>query len=340
MKTFKPAVGIWVWSAFIFGGWNATTLWAASVDVVNDISQTSYTSFLSGTNTLYAHAGDAKGMDGGTQHDLTRDYIDTTLASYGLATTLQSFTFTNSGTVYTGNNVVAVKLGTVNPNQIYVLGAHYDTINNMTGSPDPGSPGADDDASGVAGLLEAARVMSKYSFQSTIVFTAFDAEEEGLYGSAAYVQAHRTDNIKGMIELDMIAYNPTASGGYNKAFACGSDASNPIKDALISAVAAYSSSSTPLSAARDGSESSDHYSFEQAGFQATLLFEGDPSNPNYHQLTDSVDTPGYIDYGYATAMTRSAVGYLADSAIVVPEPGTLWLLSLGGFAPLLRRRKR
>jgi Zn-dependent M28 family amino/carboxypeptidase len=92
-------------------------------------------------------------------------------------------------------------------------------------------------------------------------------------------------------------------------------------------------------------DASDHAPFEWAGFEAALLIEGGVwSNPNYHSAADSVDTAGYIDYLYATNMTRSAVGYLATSAglVPIPEPGSL--LPVGsGFVWLilvLRRRAR
>ena len=55
--------------------------------------------------------------------------------------------------------------------------------------------------------------------------------------------------------------------------------------------------------------------FEAAGFQACLLIEGEVwNNPHYHDPEDSVDTPGYINYGFAVKMTRSVVGYLVDQA--------------------------
>jgi hypothetical protein len=75
---------------------------------------------------------------------------------------------------------------------------------------------------------------------------------------------------------------------------------------------------------------SDHAPFEANGFQACLLIEGNIyNNGNYHQPSDTVDTAGYIDYAYATEMTRSTVGFLATEAGLLSVPdsgGTLLLL--------------
>ena len=54
-------------------------------------------------------------------------------------------------------------------------------------------------------------MLSKYQFDSTVVFIGFDREEQGLVGSFAYASAHQTNNIRGMISMDMIAYNPAGS---------------------------------------------------------------------------------------------------------------------------------
>ena len=76
----------------------------------------------------------------------------------------------------------------------------YDTVDD--------SPGADDNATGIAGMLEAARVLSNYNFDHTIKFIGFDLEEEGFGGSAPYVSNSilTGENLKGVINLEMIGY--------------------------------------------------------------------------------------------------------------------------------------
>ncbi len=289
---------------------------AASVtEIVSQVSQSSYTTYLN--QHLFTHTGDNRGITG-SQHDIARTAIYDAFQSFGLATSLEAFTY-NAGTYY---NVVGVLPGKVHPNQIYIIGAHYDSVNN---------PGADDNASGVAGVLEAARTLSQHQFDSTVVFVGFDREEQGLYGSTAYAIGHQTDDIRGMISMDMIAYNPVGSL-HDQAYVYYASATAPaLATDLATAMLAYGQGLMP-SVARLASASSDHYPFYSRGFEAALLIEkGAWSNPNYHKAADSVDTPNYIDYAYATNMTRSVVGYLATKAVAIPEPSTLLLLGLGGL---------
>ena len=300
---------------------------ATVLDVVNQVSQSQYTQYLSGPDFLYTHNGDSRGF--APQHDLARANIQSTLTSFGLSTGLDAFTY--SGATY--YNVVAVKAGAVHPENIYIVGAHYDSV---------GNPGADDNASGVAGVLEAARVLSGYRFESTLIFIAFDREEQGLWGSYAYSTAHENDNILGMVSLDMIAFNPAGSL-HDKARIYGRVASDPIKAALAWSMTTYGGGLAPL--VGGDVPYSDHAGFEARGKQACLLIEPYEYNPNYHQAADSADTPNYIDYVYATKMERSAVGFLAGSAglildgdangdgLVDQTDYALWFNSYGASGP-------
>jgi hypothetical protein len=286
-------------------------------DIVSEVSQTTYRNYLD--NTLYTHSGDDRGS--GPQHDLARDNIYSQFSGFGLNTSLQSFSY-SSNTYY---NVVGVHPGTTRPGDIYIVGAHFDSVNN---------PGADDNGSGTAGVLEAARILSRYSFEATMVFVAFDREEQGLVGSTAYAQQHSTDNILGMISLDMIGYNGSGSNG---ARIYGRDSSAEIKQDLADAISLYGNGLFAVDSGR--LDASDHAPFENAGFQACLLIEYDVwNNPYYHTSMDSVDTPNYIDYAFATNMVGSTVGFLSDSAVLIPEPATLLLLALGSV--MLKRKRR
>jgi hypothetical protein len=96
-------------------------------------------------------------------------------------------------------NVVAEWPGAQKPQEIYIVCSHYDT----TGGGE--RPGGDDNASGTAGVLEAARMLTQHQFRSTLRFIAFNAEEEWMRGSQEYVAALPKDaNIVGVINLDMI----------------------------------------------------------------------------------------------------------------------------------------
>jgi hypothetical protein len=259
----------------------------------NEVSLTTYQGFM--RDSLYTHTGNSRGPTGG-QHNLARDNVRSILQSYGVSAALEPFTYSGQS----GNNVVGTKTGSVYPTRVYVVGAHYDSVSN---------PGADDNASGVAAVLEAARVLTQYPSDCTIRFIAFDLEELGLYGSTAYCSAHASDDIRGMFSLDMIAYDP----GTNNALIYGRTASNTIKNSLAAAVAAYSGGlTTTINGQLD---QSDHAPFEARSWQACLLIEGAVwSNPNYHTQSDNYEQANYLNFPYAVKMTRSVVGWLTDSA--------------------------
>lgn len=285
--------------------------------VVSQVSQSNYTYYM--TDMLYTSLGDDRGF--GTEHDLARDNIYSHFAGLGLDVSYQPFEYAGS----TYSNVVGIHRGTVRPDDIYIVGAHFDSVNN---------PGADDNASGTAGVMEAARVLSQYAFEATLVFIGFDREEQWLVGSRAYANAHAADNILGMISLDMIAYNGTASG---KASIYGGTGSAALTQALAGAFDSYGNGLTGIDRGTLYGYASDHVPFADAGFQACLLIEYDHLlNPYYHTLQDSTDTPGYIDYVYATNIVGAVTGFLAESAVLIPEPTTILLLALGCM--ILRRR--
>ncbi|WP_091869451.1 M28 family peptidase [Pricia antarctica] len=103
-------------------------------------------------------------------------------------------------------NVLAVKLGTKYPNRYILMSGDIDSrvsdINNVTSD----SPGANDNASGMAGTLEAARVLSKYDFENSIIFIGLSGEEQGLYGGKG-LAAHAKEKgwkIIGILNNDMI----------------------------------------------------------------------------------------------------------------------------------------
>ena len=109
----------------------------------------------------------------------------------------------------TADNIIAVKWGTKTPQEYVICGAHYDSWNADGYDPDTiRSPGADDNASGVAGILETARLLSPYTFDRTVIFANWCAEEIGLVGSAAYAHdcAAQDMDIVGYFNLDMTGY--------------------------------------------------------------------------------------------------------------------------------------
>jgi parallel beta-helix repeat protein len=266
-------------------------------EVADQVSLASYQHYLD--DLLYTHNGNNRNALTGPDKGPARANIVATLESFGLEVELEPFTYQGT-TCY---NVIATQLGTVYPDAYYVIGAHYDS---------KGNPGADDNASGVAGVLEIARILSAYESEYTIKYMAFDAEEYGLIGSDYYVDNHYYDDIRGMISMDMIAYNQST----RIAEVWGSTAYESFKLLLRDAILMYGNGLS-VQLPTGGSGGSDHMPFADAGFQACLLIEDNPTwNPCYHKACDSVDTANYINYTYACDMTRSVAGFLADNALV------------------------
>lgn len=103
-------------------------------------------------------------------------------------------------------NVVAIQEGTEHPNRYFLMGGHLDSrVSDIMDSTSV-APGANDDASGVAGTIEAARVLSQHSFESSLVYVGFTGEEQGLFGSthAAEVAEEEGWNLAGVLSNDMI----------------------------------------------------------------------------------------------------------------------------------------
>jgi hypothetical protein len=118
-------------------------------------------------------------------------YLADQFLSLGLTTTIQG----------DYRNVVGELPGVGTPGNIYIVCCHYDTAG------DGEHPGGDDNASGTAGVLEAARVLSPYRFDATLRFIAFNAEEDWMLGSQDYVDkavVPNGENVVGVINLDMI----------------------------------------------------------------------------------------------------------------------------------------
>ncbi|MCC5641695.1 M28 family peptidase [Nostoc sp. CHAB 5824] len=132
-----------------------------------------------------------------TERSLTRTYITTELKKLGWKPKLENFS--------EGVNIFAERVGTNKAAKAILVGAHYDTI--------ALSPGADDNASGIAVVLEVARLLGSRSTPRTLQLAFFDQEEAGLLGSQAFVsKTARLQNLGGAIIMDMVGYACYTSG--------------------------------------------------------------------------------------------------------------------------------
>ncbi len=228
--------------------------------------------------------------------------------------------YTRSG--YTLENVVATLPGTLTPWRIYVLGGHIDSISEQ---PSTLAPGAEDNGSGSAAILSAAAALAEYAFESTIEIVLFSGEEQGLWGSTAYVAdalaAGR--DLRAAVTFDMIAY-------YNDNYGVlieGEPAWSDLMSAMADAVDAYTTLERQFSYYSFGS---DHVPFQDRGVPAILCIDLDwDEYAAYHRSWDrfSETTP---DLG--TQIARAGTATIAQlarpvgAAVDVPdsvEPGPM-----------------
>jgi Tol biopolymer transport system component len=130
---------------------------------------------------------------------LASEYLFNTYRSFGYEPQLQWFEVRQALGGRTAN-VLATLPGTVNPELVYVVSSHYDSVT--------AGPGADDDSSGTAALLEAARVLASHPQPATIVFASFTGEESGLLGSREFVRQAVANQMQvvGALNNDMIGW--------------------------------------------------------------------------------------------------------------------------------------
>ncbi len=236
-------------------------------------------------------------------NDQAGNFIQETLTRYGLTTTQQGFSST-------GKNIIGVKTGTQFPNKKYIICAHFDDMPSGTTA-----PGADDNGSGTAAVMEAARIMSQYNFPYTIIFALWDEEEQGLIGSAYYANqaAAAGDSILGVINMDMIAYDSNNDNVANLHVRASAANSLELYNKMVELNSALGIGIVPV---RPGTPTtaSDHASFWNKGYSAILLIEDDNNDFNayYHTTNDRLQ---YFNQPYFLKMAKLAIGTFANFAL-------------------------
>lgn len=244
-------------------------------------------------DALYTRLGDDRGY--GPEHDLARDNIEDEMVAAGLDVELEAFEHGGD----TWFNVVGSRVGTSRPDEVIVVGAHFDSVDN---------PGADDNATGTALVLELARALGSIELASTVRFVAFDREEQGKFGSAAFAEDHAAE-IVSVLTADMIGQDHGARG-YDL---FSTQASRPLVDRFAAAIDEHGGGLSPFPQTGDNFRFSDHDSFEQLGIPAFVIIEASyGDNSHYHQATDAIDQfEGYIDYEYVEDLLRASAEFLA-----------------------------
>jgi hypothetical protein len=222
----------------------------------------------------------------------------------------------------TGKNVIATKQGMFNSQKYFVVCAHYDDMPSGTTA-----PGADDNASGTATVLELARVFSQYNFNYTIKFICFDEEEQGLIGSNYYAtQArNRNDSIIGVINLDMTAYDANNDGMVDVHSNSVANTAQ-IANQWINNIYEYNVELIPRTV--DSQPYSDHYSFQQKNYGAILVIEYDLEfNPRYHTVNDKFQ---YLNMNFAHKIAKVTAATTAEY-IQVASTNSINLITNAGW---------
>lgn len=205
-------------------------------------------------------------------------------------------------------NVVGRLDGTLPSLPAVVISAHYDHLGVVGGVV---YPGADDNASGVAAMLAVARAMKARGTRRTLIFAAFDAEEEGLRGAKAFVKSRSLERFALNVNLDMVSRSVR-----REIFVAGTSHTPGLR-ATVEALQA----STPVTIrfghdrADPGSDDwtlqSDHGAFHEA--QIPFLYFGVEDHEDYHKPTDTFDRIDRQFFGDVAALVIDAVAALDRS---------------------------
>ena len=230
---------------------------------------------------------------------------------------VESQVWGSSGNPATYPNVIGEVPGLLEPEKIYMIGAHIDDVQN--------TPGADDNASGSVAVLLAADILSQYSWGCTLRFAFWTGEEQGMNGSEAYAARARAngENILGYLNLDMIAYNTKNSApGVDLLYHPAMPDTYQMAQLFSDVVSAYELALQP-EIISDLSGGSDHMSFLDQGYRSILVIEDQGDfNPYYHQ---SGDRPANNNLPYFTDLVKASLAALVhDAGCLLPNGvGTL-----------------
>jgi hypothetical protein len=242
------------------------------------------------------------------QCEAAGEFILERFRQLGLDALAEPFTFEAR---YQSRNILAVIPGSVAPERMVLACAHYDsTSNNRLVS----APGADDNASGTAAVLELARILAGERFDFSIGLLCVSAEEWGLYGSAYYARRARQQGagIVAVINLDMVGY----PGDKQRVLdVIGDRQSEWLADRFIAVAQPFIGLSL-FKVINPSLTWSDHSSFWDQNYAALCGIE-DSDNPYYHQTSDTLET---LDMEFAVEAVKASLAVIADLAQPLSTP--------------------
>lgn len=245
----------------------------------------------------------------------------------------QEFSIEFGGINTIGRNIVGVLQGTETGAGIILLGAHYDSITRDFENGSVNAPGANDNASGVAALLEIARVMSQRPHRATVMFVAFNAEEIQRKGSTSFVNDYLRANdiqIDAMINMDIIGSSTNSVGAVNdntiRLFSAepNESASRHLARTinLLGARLVPEMTIAVESTADRPGRYGDHMSFSDAGFAAVRFVEALEEPERHHTERDTLED---IQIAYLMRATRTILAITTALADGLRPPRSVQL---------------
>lgn len=306
----KPVPQVPVFEAAATRSWANVT--AADPLIQNLVDQVQWTDLLDDVNDI---VGWGNRYSYNSNIDTVADSLVVRLGDLGLATEKHQFTLGSS----TPFNVIATQTGSIYPDSVFVVCAHYDATSENTSV---GTPGADDNASGVTAVLTCARLFAPLNSAYTIKYVLFAGEEQYIVGSQAWASDMAAAGlaIVGAMNVDMIGWwQPGVP--FDLEIETNKN-SRWMANAITNAADLYTDMSYILHV-DDSAWWGDFYSFWQNGFNAVNHEEswdwGDPDfNPNYHSLAD---LPAGLSEPFMTGSVKIVVAGMATLAQVSQVSG-------------------
>ena len=223
-------------------------------------------------------------------------------------TYFHNFTQIDQRIRYNLKNIICYQEGSTeyDNNHLILISAHYDSRMQDINQSDARAPGADDNASGVAAVLELARILSKVDLRNNIQYVLFSGEEQGQWGSTAYVKHLQPNNTKVdlVMNLDMIGYpalgldNVSIEYDLGNKFTTNDIYSKKVGQFIEQIALDYTNLETSLRPLG----MTDLIPFEATGKIVIGIHDGGSElNPNYHNTSDTLDT---LDIEYLTSVTK------------------------------------
>lgn len=224
--------------------------------------------------------------------------------------------YTKAG--YQLENVVCTKQGKGNTGQVLVLCGHYDCCMEEPNNATATAPGADDNATGIAVILEIARILAQVDLEDSVQLVSFSGEEQGLWGSTAYAQHVQANNINvhRLINLDMVGYPSTDSAIIVERDMGGVASNNQASQDFGKVMEQMALDYTSMPVKLGPIYSSDYMPFEARGYVVIGAYEAG-ENPHYHTSTDAPNTVNYSYVADVARMTMATV--LHETAAVMDE---------------------